>query len=180
MTVKIDIDKYTANSQFINRMLHMADQSKLGETENGNGMLDTEKEVSKFLQLAENNKEKLAKLGYEIQGQSSLFTVTKTNSKYDSEKYKSMLTYDLKHDFIEEKICVDGFISSRTTFNSNNDIKATINDAVTDEVISCVDENGYVHYSFVLTFVDLLTLGCISRRLKAMDKLTNVWNYDSK
>ena len=179
MTIKIDIDKYSANSQFINKMLHMADQSKLGEKENGNGMLDTEKETSMFLRLAEKNKDKLAKFGYKVEGQGGMFTVTKTNPKYDSEKYKGVLTYDLKHDFIEERISVDGLISARTTFNNNDDIKATINDSKTDEVISTVDEKGIVS-SLGLAFANLLTLGGITRRFNAMDKLTNVWNYDSK
>ena len=48
MTIKIDINKYNANSPLISKMLHMADSGKLGENENGNGMLDTEKEADRF------------------------------------------------------------------------------------------------------------------------------------
>ena len=60
MSVKIDIDKYTSNSPLIRKILHMADSGNFGEVENNNGILDTQKEIERFLKLAE-KKQRLVK-----------------------------------------------------------------------------------------------------------------------
>ena len=172
MTVKIDINKYTGNSPLISKMLHMADQGKLGEAENNNGMLDTEKEADRFLKLAEKNKDLLAKHGYKVEGSGGIFTITKTNSNYDAKNYNSVLTYDLKHDYIEENAnALD--LTAKTVFNNNNNIDVIVQNNETGETYGKSDNKGQVN-SLTLAILNVLTLGEINRRFDAINKLSNL------
>ena len=171
MTVKIDIDKYTANSPLIKKMLHMADQAKLNETENNNGMLDTEKEADRFLKIAAKNKDLLAKHGYKIEGNSGIFTITRTNKDYDAKNYNSVLTYDRTHDFIQEETNAGG-LTAKIVFYNNDNIDTTILDGETGDTLAKPDKNGKLN-SLSLALVNVLTLGAVSRRLNAMNKLSN-------
>ena len=174
MTIKIDIDKYTGNSQLINKMLHMADQGKLGEAENNNGMLDTEKESNLFLKIAEKNKNLLAKHGYKVEGSGGIFTITRTNKEKDAKKCFSVLTYDKLHDLIEEKTTA-GDLTAKTVFNNNNDIRASLQDTKTGSVYGDADDKGTVN-SFFLAILNVLSLGGVSKALDTINQLSFVWS----
>lgn len=173
MTIKIDIDKYTANSPLINKMLHMADSGKFGEAENNNGMIDTEKESNLFLKIAEKNKKLLAKHGYKVEGSGGIFSITRTNKENNAKTNFSVLTYDKKHDFIEEKT-VAGDLTAKTTFNNNNDIQASLYDTKSGSFITNADNKGTIS-SMPLSFVNVLSFGGVSRALDTINQLSFVW-----
>ena len=111
--------------------------------------------------------------GYKIEGNSDIFTITRTNSKYDSKEYNSVLTYDVKHDLIQEESNAKD-LTAKTVFVNNSEIRVSILNNETGDVYANPDSNGKIN-SLTLAFLNVITFGAVTRRLNAINQLSNIW-----